>query len=486
MSHLEQKLRLKQFVVTAELTTFDGADAEQVRQRAQMIAPYVDAINCTDNTGARVHLSSVACGAIVAHMGLEPVVQLTCRDRNRIALQSDLLGAAALGITNILCLTGDDVSAGDHPDAKPVFDLNSIQLLRLAKTLRDEKKYLSGRKIKPAPEFFIGAAENPFAPPLDYRADRLATKVAAGAQFIQTQLVFDIAIFKEFMHRVRDAGLLERVCILPGVGFLKSLKVALFLRDRVPGVVLPEALIERLRGVAENQQEAEGMEIWAELIEQVREVEGVAGMHLFSFGREDAVAELSRRLKLTTHDRREERTPTWRGDAGFTDLLDRKDVPKYDLRVEALGTLDEVSSALGVARAKAPSAAAKNLILEIQRDLCYMMSEVAGQSTNGAADHIDETRTAWLEARLLDLQHDAPWVTGFVVPGDTPFGADLQMARAITRRAERQITKLTHENELKNPLLLAYLNRLAYVLFALARAEEARAGVGAPTMAKTK
>ncbi len=484
MSQLEQKLRAKQFVVTAELTTFDGVSADQIRQRAQMIAPYVDAINCTDNTGARVHLSSVACGAMIAQMGLEPVVQFTCRDRNRIALQSDLLGVAALGVKNILCLTGDDVGAGDHPDAKPVFDFDSVQLIRLAKTLRDEKKYLSGRRIKPAPEFFIGAAENPFAPPLEYRPERLALKVEAGAQFIQTQLIFDVPVFKEFMRRVCEAGLLERVFVLPGIGFLKSLKVAQYLRDKVPGVVVPEPLIERLRGIPENQQEEEGMEIWAELIEQVREIEGVAGVHLFSFGREDAVAELCRRLKLTTHDRREEPARAWRGDAGFTDLLDRKDVPKYDLRVEALGTLDEVSSALGVARAKAPRAVAKDLLLEIQRDLCYMMSEVAGHSNNGAGEDINASRTDWLEARLNDLQHEAPWVQGFVVPGDTAFGADLQMARAVTRRAERQITKLTHADELKNPFILAYLNRLAYVLFALARVEEMRAGVNAPTMAR--
>lgn len=484
MSILEEKLRAKQFVVTAEITTFDGADADQVRQRARMIAPYVNAINCTDNTGARVHLSSVACGALIVQMGLEPVVQLTCRDRNRIALQSDFLGAAALGVKNILCLTGDDVSAGDHRDAKPVFDLDSIQLIRLAKTMRDEKKYLSGRKIKPAPEFFIGASENPFAPPLDYRAERLAKKVDAGAEFIQTQLVFDVEVFKDFMHRVREAGLTERVFILAGVGFLKSLKVALFLKDKVPGVVIPESFVERLRGVPESQQEAEGMEIWGELIEQLREVEGVAGVHLFSFGREDAVAELCRRMKLSTHDRREEYAPRWRGDGGYTDLLDEKDVPKYDLRVEALGTLDEVSSALGIARANSRSADATNLLVEVQRDMCYMMSEVAGHTVDGAKEEIDASRTEWLEARLHDLQHAAPWVKGFVVPGDTAFGADLQLARAITRRAERQVAKLTHDRELTNPLILAYLNRLAYVLFALARVEEMRAGVNAPTMAR--
>jgi methylenetetrahydrofolate reductase (NADH) len=486
MTLLEEKLRAKQFVVTAELTTFDGVDADQVRQRARMIAPYVNAINCTDNTGARVHLSSVACGALIVQMGLEPIVQLTCRDRNRIALQSDLLGAAALGIKNILCLTGDDVGAGDHPGAKPVFDLDSIQLLRLAKTMRDEKKYLSGRKIKTAPEFFIGAAENPFAPPLDYRSERLAKKIEAGAQFIQTQLVFDIGVFKEFMHRAREEGLTERVFILPGIGFLKSLKVAHFLRNKVPGVVLPEAFVERLRGVPENQHEAEGMEIWAELIEQVREIKGVAGVHLFSFGREDAVAEMCRRLKLTTHDLREGRPQAWRGDGGFTDLLDEKDVPKYDLRVEALGTLDEVSSALGIARANAPGEEARNTLVEIQRDMCYMMSEVAGHMNNGATEYIDSSRTEWLEARLQELQHAAPWVKGFIVPGDTPFGADLQLARAITRRAERQIAKLTHDRELKNPMILAYLNRLAYVLYALARVEEMRAGVAAPTMARGK
>jgi cob(I)alamin adenosyltransferase len=176
---------------------------------------------------------------------------------------------------------------------------------------------------------------------------------------------------------------------------------------------------------------------------------------------------------------------TWRGDRGYTDLLDQKDVPKYDLRVEALGTLDEVSSALGIARANAVSEDTRSMLLEIQRDLCYMMSEVAGQTNDGPTEFIDATRTEWLQARLQDLQRAAPWIKGFVVPGDTPFGADVQLARAITRRAERQIAKLTHDRGLRNPLILAYLNRLAYVLFALARVEEIRAGVDAPTMAKS-
>lgn len=175
---------------------------------------------------------------------------------------------------------------------------------------------------------------------------------------------------------------------------------------------------------------------------------------------------------------------TWRGDAGFTDLLDRRDVPKYDLRVEVLGTLDEVSSALGVARAQSAQQATRELLLEIQRDLCYMMSEVAGHSSNGARDQIDATRTAWLEEQLNALQRQAPWAKGFVVPGDSLVGAYLQLARAITRRAERQVARLAHDDDLTNPLLLAYLNRLAYVLYALARVEEQSSGVAEPTMAR--
>lgn len=174
----------------------------------------------------------------------------------------------------------------------------------------------------------------------------------------------------------------------------------------------------------------------------------------------------------------------WRGDAGFTDLLDRREVPKYDLRVEALGTLDEVSSALGVARAQATNETTRALLLEIQRDLCYMMSEIAGHLPNGARAQIDAARTAWLEERLEELQRQAPWAKGFVVPGDTPVSAYLQLARAITRRAERQVARLAHEGTLPNPLILAYLNRLAYVLYALARCEEQCAGVLQPTMAK--
>jgi cob(I)alamin adenosyltransferase len=195
-------------------------------------------------------------------------------------------------------------------------------------------------------------------------------------------------------------------------------------------------------------------------------------------------ARLKQMLQLARRKPGGEFAPTWRGDTGFTDLLDRQHVPKYDLRVEALGTLDEVSSAIGVARVKASTPAAGDLLLEIQYDLCYMMSEVAGYQTNGTGKQVDARRTAWLEAQLESLQNEAPWAKGFVAPGDTPFSADLHMARAISRRAERQIAKLTHVNELKNPHILAYLNRMAYVLFALARAEEARAGVNAPTMVK--
>ncbi len=209
-------------------------------------------------------------------------------------------------------------------------------------------------------------------------------------------------------------------------------------------------------------------------------------MHLLSPEHESAAMGLCLRLNLKTRDRRVEFVPTWRGDAGFTDLLDRKDVPKYDLRVEALGTLDEVSSALGIARAKAMDETTRALLLGMQSDLCYMMSEVAGYETNGTGHAIDATRIAWLEARLQELQREAPWTQGFIAPGDTVLGADLQMARAITRRAERLIAHLTHADQLENPCILAYLNRLAYVLFALARVAEQRGGVSTPTLAKSE
>ncbi len=250
-SRLEEILRAGHFAVTAELNPPDSADPEDVYQAAQILAEVCDGINAVDASGANCHISSVAMCALLTRAGYEPVFQVNCRDRNRIAIQGDMLGAATMGVLNVLCLTGDDVTAGDQPEAKRVFDFDSIQLLRTARTMRDEATFLSGRKITSPPCFFLGAAANPFVPPYDWRPQRLAKKIAAGAQFIQTQYCFDLERLKEYMKQVRDLGLDKQAFILAGVGPLRSAGAAEFMRTKVPGVVIPDQYVDRLR---ENSQ----------------------------------------------------------------------------------------------------------------------------------------------------------------------------------------------------------------------------------------
>jgi len=216
-SNLEALLRAGEFVVTSELQTTDGADPASVTELADMLRGSVDAVNCTDNSAAHPHLSAVAAAHLLADRGVEPVVQFACRDRNRLSLQADLLGAAALGARNVVCMTGDDVTAGDHPEAKPVYDLDSTHLLRVARAMRDRGTYVSGRALSSPPSFFIGAVENPFAPPVDFRPMRLGKKIEAGAEFIQTQIVFNLPRFRTFMARVEELGLLDHVWIIAGV-----------------------------------------------------------------------------------------------------------------------------------------------------------------------------------------------------------------------------------------------------------------------------
>jgi methylenetetrahydrofolate reductase (NADPH) len=291
-SRLERVLRSGRFAVTAELDAPDSADPQAVYDRALVLSAVCDAINATDAAGANVHMSSVAICALLTRAGYEPVMQVSCRDQNRIAIQGNLLGAAAMGVHNVLCLTGDGVRTGDHPEAKPVFDLDSISLLRTARILRDEGRFLSGRKLEAAPRLFLGAAENPFAPPYDFRPLRLGKKVEAGADFIQTQYCFDVPRFESFMARVRDLGLHEKVFILVGVGPLRSARAAEWMRSNVPGVVIPDALIERLKGVPSNRQRAEGKRICVEIIQQVRRIPGVRGVHVMAYRQEELVAEI--------------------------------------------------------------------------------------------------------------------------------------------------------------------------------------------------
>ncbi len=245
---LERVLRAGHFAVTAEIAPPDSADPEEVYNRAQVFDGYVDAINATDGSGANCHMSSVGVCSLLTRRGYAMVMQVSCRDKNRIAIQGDVLGAAAMGVANILCLTGDGVQAGDQPDAKPVFDLDCMSLLQMVTSMRDQGQFLSGRKLTSPPRVFLGAAANPFGPPLDYRPLRLQKKIEAGAQFVQTQYCFDLDLLRTYMARVRDLGLTERCYILIGVGPMPSAKTAAWIRDNVPGVHIPDEIIRRLLG----------------------------------------------------------------------------------------------------------------------------------------------------------------------------------------------------------------------------------------------
>lgn len=287
---LERVLRAGQFAVTSELAPPDSADPEDVYRRARIFDRYVDAINATDGSGANCHMSSLAVCALLTRVGYAPVMQISCRDKNRIAIQGDILGGAAMGVCNVLCLTGDGVQAGDHPQALPVFDLDSISLLTTARTLRDEHRFLSGRKITYAPRVLLGAAENPFARPIEWRARRLAKKIAAGAQFIQTQYCYDVPLLRSFMRQVEDLGLLEQVFILVGVGPLRSAKTAEWMRTHVPGLHIPDEVIARLAGASDAARE--GRRLCIDLIQEIRTIPGVSGIHLMAYRQEDSVAEI--------------------------------------------------------------------------------------------------------------------------------------------------------------------------------------------------
>jgi 5,10-methylenetetrahydrofolate reductase len=294
-SRLETLLASGAFAVTSELAPPDSADPADLLRRAEPFRGAVDGLNVTDAAGAYCHLSSLAACVLLHQAGCEPIMQMTCRDRNRIAIQGDLLGAAALGVTNLLCLTGDGVAHGDHPGAKPVFDLDAVTLLETARTL-ESGRYLSGRAIVSPPRLFLGGADNPFAPPFDARPVRLAKKIAAGARFVQTQYCFDVELFERYMRSVRAQGLHQRCYILVGVGPLASARSAQWLRKRVPGVHIPDALIERLERAADPK--AEGVAICVETIQRLRAVEGVAGVHIMAHKHEGLVREIVARAGL--------------------------------------------------------------------------------------------------------------------------------------------------------------------------------------------
>ncbi len=286
----ERVLRAGHFAVTTEIAPPDSADPDEVYRRAMLFDDVTDAINATDGSGANCHMSSVAVCSLLSRVGYSPIMQVSCRDRNRIAIQGDLLGAAALGVCNVLALTGDDVSAGDHPEAKPVFDLDSVSLTTTICTLRDQSKFLSGRALDDAPKLFAGSTINPFVPPVQSRLAQLRKKIHAGAEFIQTQYCFDVPMFKDMMARAVDEGLLENAYMLAGVGTLASAKTARWLRSNVPGVHIPDAIIARLEGAA--NQKAEGQKICIELMQQCKEIEGVSGVHVMAYKQEESVKEM--------------------------------------------------------------------------------------------------------------------------------------------------------------------------------------------------
>ncbi len=309
-SNLEKILTAGHFAATGELGPPKNADPEVIRRKAEILKGYVDAVNITDNQTAVVRMSSISVGIMLLNMGIEPTIQMTCRDRNRIAIQSDLLGAAAFGIKNLLCLSGDHQQFGNHPMAKNVFDLDSMGLLRMVKDMRDAKKFQCGEEIKgPAPCFFIGAAANPFADPFEFRPYRLAKKVAAGADFVQTQIVFNVPKFREYMQRVGDLGLLDKVYILAGVSPIRTAGAAKYMATQVPGMDVPEEYVRRMedavKGIPKEDKaarkaawEEEGIRICVEVIQRVREIPGVAGVHIMAIEWEEAVPEIVKRAGL--------------------------------------------------------------------------------------------------------------------------------------------------------------------------------------------
>ncbi len=287
---LERILRRGEFAVTAELTPPDSADPNEVFERSAIFDGWVDGINATDGSGANCHMSSVGICALLTRRGYAPIMQISCRDRNRIAIQGDVLGAAAMGVSNILCLTGDGVESGDQPGAKPVFDLDCMSLLETIRVMRDEGQFLSGRKITYPPHLFLGAAINPFAPPYDFRPMRLAKKIEAGAQFVQSQYCFDIPMLKEYMSRVTDMGLHEKCFILIGAGPLASARAARWIRTKVPGIHIPDAVIKRIEGAGDQRQE--GKKICIEIMQEIREMPGVSGVHVMAYRQEELVSEV--------------------------------------------------------------------------------------------------------------------------------------------------------------------------------------------------
>ena len=294
-SNLEKVLKAGHFAFTGELGPPRGADDHEVREKAEHLKGNVDAVNITDNQTAVVRMASWAASLILIQEGLEPNFQMVVRDRNRLAIQADILGAYAHGVRNMLCLSGDHQMFGDHPTAKGVFDIDSMQLIALVKKMRDEGTFQAGAELEGIPKMFIGAAANPFAEPYDWRVHRLAKKINAGCDFIQTQCIYNMDRFREFMKQAVDMGLAEKCYILAGVTPMKSVGMAKYMKNRVPGMDVPDDIIARLQGAGKGKVAEEGIKIAIEQIEEFKEMEGVAGVHLMAIEWEHKVPEIAER-----------------------------------------------------------------------------------------------------------------------------------------------------------------------------------------------
>jgi len=308
-SNLEKVLREGHFAVTGELGPPQGADPEVIREKAALLKGYVDAVNITDNQTAIVRMSSIGAGTLVLQEGLEPIIQMTCRDRNRLAIQADLLGAHALGMRNLLCLTGDHQIFGNHPTAKNVYDMDSLQMVHMLSEMRDKAVFECGDEVKGTTAgFLLGSAAAPFADPVDFRPLRLAKKIKAGSNFIQTQLVYDVKEFAKYMEKVRDLGVHKEAFILAGVGPLKSPGMAKYMKNNVPGILVPDEVIDRMTEAGKEWKgkkaadlspeekkarskawQTEGIQVCIDLIKDIKKIEGVAGVHIMAIEWEEAV-----------------------------------------------------------------------------------------------------------------------------------------------------------------------------------------------------
>jgi methylenetetrahydrofolate reductase (NADPH) len=297
-STLEKVLASGKLAVTSECGPPRGALPDKVKEKAEMLRGYVDGINVTDNQTAVVRMSSLAACILIAQMGLDPILQTVTRDRNRLAMQSDIIGAYAHGIHTMLCLSGDHPFFGDHPMAANVHDLDSIQLIQTVRTMRDDGKFQGGDDILNPPKMFIGAAANPFADPFELRVARLAKKVKAGVDFIQTQCIYNLDKFETWMKGVRDRGLHEKVYILAGITPMKSVGMAKYMKNRVPGMDVPDEVVKRMGGVPKEKQPEEGIRIAVESIQRLKEVEGVSGFHIMAIEWEQKVPEIVEKAGL--------------------------------------------------------------------------------------------------------------------------------------------------------------------------------------------